>query len=237
MPTVKRKATGAIVLKNGKVSCSCCAQAGCCMYPAQALVDGLYTAADLPAEINALCLPGETGELVFNKSGSSYFASSNYPWKCEIWLDPANNAGWKFYRLEGEDWRPIQVEGQGQCLIFEYDACGVKDQFEACYKIYLYNPFFGSNSYFATVYRKSLCNWTNFVGFDENGRPSFGGDSSGAELRFSDANQKWDADLAEVPFYFEKSPHQDTPAGAYPAQTPIYPGGPSYVVNVESCLP
>ena len=34
-----------------RVSCGCCEQAGCCMYPAQGLIDGLFTVADLPDEI------------------------------------------------------------------------------------------------------------------------------------------------------------------------------------------
>ena len=48
MATIKRKSNGKIITKNGKVSCTCCEEFGCCMYPAQALFDGLYTYEDLP---------------------------------------------------------------------------------------------------------------------------------------------------------------------------------------------
>ena len=53
MATIKLQPSGAVVLKDGKVACSCCAQpSGCCPYPAQALVDGLYTYEDLPDAID-----------------------------------------------------------------------------------------------------------------------------------------------------------------------------------------
>lgn len=164
MPTVKRKASGAVVIKDGKVACTCCAQpAECCMYFAQGLADGLYSAADLPDAITALCLTGETGELVFNKSGSSYFASGNYPWKYEIWLDPANNALWLFYRFEDGEWRPIQVEGQGPCLIFDQENCGVKDQFANSYTITMYELGHLSP---VVVTRANLC---TYIGLDTCG--------------------------------------------------------------------
>jgi hypothetical protein len=49
--TIKRNGEK-VILKDGKVSCSCCEEpGGCCMYPAAALVDGLYTVDDLPDEV------------------------------------------------------------------------------------------------------------------------------------------------------------------------------------------
>jgi len=53
MATIKLQPSGAVVIKDGKVSCACCEQppTSCCPYPAQALVDGLYTVDDLPDEI------------------------------------------------------------------------------------------------------------------------------------------------------------------------------------------
>ena len=51
--TIKRNGDK-VILKGGKVSCSCCEgppPPECCMYPAQALVDELYTVDDLPDEI------------------------------------------------------------------------------------------------------------------------------------------------------------------------------------------
>ena len=52
MATIKLQPSGAVVIKEGKVSCACCAgPSECCMYPSEALVDGLYTVDDLPDEI------------------------------------------------------------------------------------------------------------------------------------------------------------------------------------------
>jgi hypothetical protein len=49
--TIKRNGEK-VILKGGKVSCSCCEEPEeCCMYPAQALVDGGYTVDDLPDEV------------------------------------------------------------------------------------------------------------------------------------------------------------------------------------------
>jgi len=52
MATIKLNAENKILTKNGKVSCGCCRGGGeCCMYPAQALADGLYRWEDLPDEL------------------------------------------------------------------------------------------------------------------------------------------------------------------------------------------
>lgn len=50
MATIKLQPSGKVVLKGGKVACGCC-DVGCCMYPAQALFDGLYTVDDLPDDV------------------------------------------------------------------------------------------------------------------------------------------------------------------------------------------
>jgi len=49
MATIKLQPSGAVVIKDGKVSCACCAQppTDCCMYPASQLGVG-YVAEDLP---------------------------------------------------------------------------------------------------------------------------------------------------------------------------------------------
>lgn len=58
-----------VLLKDGKVSCSCCAPAICCLYPAQAFYEGVYLAADLPDAIELTC---EAGTYVLSKSGSTF---------------------------------------------------------------------------------------------------------------------------------------------------------------------
>jgi hypothetical protein len=48
--TVKTQG-GKVITKDGKVSCECCGPPICCPYPAQELLDGLYSVADLPDEL------------------------------------------------------------------------------------------------------------------------------------------------------------------------------------------
>ena len=43
--TIKTQ-NGKVITKDGKVSCECCEE--CCMYSAQAFLDGLYDWDDLP---------------------------------------------------------------------------------------------------------------------------------------------------------------------------------------------
>jgi len=68
MATVKMNG-GKVIMKNGKVSCSCCT--GCCMFAAQDLVNGLFTAADLPAAVTLL------GVGSISLSGTAYGNTTN----------------------------------------------------------------------------------------------------------------------------------------------------------------
>ena len=210
MPTVKRKASGAIITKAGKVSCGCCnppLPGDCCMYDAQKLVDGICSAADLPAAITFIGV----GSLA--KSGTNYGDTTN-----GVILESGN---WATYRAG--------VRATQFCLIDE----DVQDQFDPCYKIFLQSPY-SSETYIDTLTRKTVCRWDNIIGFNENGSAILNNAAYYVELRFNDGIQRWLADLYGVPFYFEKSPPQDTPIGSYPSE-PIYPGGPSYIVTVQSC--
>jgi hypothetical protein len=67
--TVKRNGEK-VILKGGKVSCSCCDEEECCMYPAQALADGFYSASDLP---DAVTISGVS----YSRSGLGYGNTTN----------------------------------------------------------------------------------------------------------------------------------------------------------------
>jgi hypothetical protein len=80
MATIKLQPSGAVVLKDGKVACACCAQPGCCPYPARAFVNGLYSVADLPDEILLNNVILDLFDKVFAKTGGSisfYEATQN----------------------------------------------------------------------------------------------------------------------------------------------------------------
>lgn len=146
--TIKRNGD-LVVLKNGKVSCSCCE---CCMYPAAALVDDLYSYEDLPDAI-------DVGGIEYTK------------------LDPPESvAGFTRYYinsnseylgiLEGEDedstW--TYEGGGGPCLINGFNGEGGEreDQFADTYTVaYVIGD---DNIGSTTITRQSLCVWTGNAG-------------------------------------------------------------------------
>lgn len=86
MATVKLQ-NGNVILKDGRASCSCC---NCCMYYAQALANGLYTADDLPDEIE---LRQAQYIEIFTKSGNGYTGDLlGAPWTIELRSAPENPA-------------------------------------------------------------------------------------------------------------------------------------------------
>ena len=192
-------------------------ESGCDLYTAQGLVQGLLSADDLPAIITL------RGFGSLTKSGTNYGNTTN-----GVILEDGK---WSRY-LNGVRKTQLSLI-QGDSNVTPGDDV-VEDQFEECYKIYVYMPFFNSTTFFGTVYRKSACRWDNFEGFDESGMPSFGDGISYGQIRWSPSEQKWDLDLGGFPYYFLKVPHQDTPLGSYQAP-PDFAAGGAPSATVESC--
>ena len=165
MATIKLQPSGAVVVKDGKVACSCCEQppTSCCPYPAQALVDGLYTYEDLPDAI-------DIDSIEFTK------------------LDPPQFIGGvtQYYiNLDGEY---LGIEDQTPDSIWAYEggnnACllndaGWEDQFADSYMI---TPNVGDSASPTVVTRISLCLWQgtdtcgNFVYLSYDPNPNGGED-------------------------------------------------------------
>jgi len=143
MATIKTQG-GKIITKNGKVSCTCCAEPGeCCMYPAAALVASLYSYEDLPDAI-------DVGGIEYTK------------------LDPPESVGGftRYYinandeylgilEGEGEDSLWTYEGGGGPCLINAFNGEGGEreDQFADTYTVS--GPPGGD----VAVTRISLCEW------------------------------------------------------------------------------
>jgi hypothetical protein len=135
---------GNVLLKDGKVSCSCCAPAICCLYPAQAFYEGLYLAADLPDAIELTC---EAGTYVLSKSGSTFTDGTIV---VDNYFSPVY--GYAIWRIQ----HPIPpflgcASEIGQCLI---NGTFSQDQFADSYTgtYGIYDPI--------TLTRVSLCEWT-----------------------------------------------------------------------------
>jgi hypothetical protein len=151
MPTVKLQ-NGKVILKDGKVSCSCCAvEPDCCMYPADGLGD-TYEAADLPDELNIKWQEMVDDELTdifvgsISKSGSGYVNGT-------VSLTIINGK----WTLKDTSTDPETVRAIGNCLItgdgnYTPGDDTVEDQFEDTYDV---TTPTGSG----TVARVSLCRW------------------------------------------------------------------------------
>ena len=149
MATIKLQPSGAVVIKDGKVSCTCCATELCCMYFAQSFLSDYITYNDLPDQVVAggVVLSKEDGG---GESGIYYTDGQNYiQWVGFYWLliGPIT----QFYTFESS------------CLIGEYinipfdeyepvfPPILVEDQFADTYTV--------SGPISGTVTRKSECVW------------------------------------------------------------------------------
>jgi len=106
MATIKLQPSGAVVIKEGKVACSCCEV--CCPYPAQLLVIQSYSSSDLP---DAVTVDGVS----YARNGTSYGDTTNG------------------VLLEGNVWVKYKngVRSPRPCLI----QGGVEDQFADTYTV------------------------------------------------------------------------------------------------------
>jgi hypothetical protein len=148
MPTVKLQ-NGKVILKDGKVSCSCCAvEPDCCMYPADKLgATPGFVAADLPATLYGKWADRADG--TFTKSGDEYTLGT-----VTIRVN-AGGTAWEFY--DSDDDATLTI---GNCLIRGDGGLTpgddtVEDQFADCYEV---TGEFISGA--VQVIRNSLCEWS-----------------------------------------------------------------------------
>jgi hypothetical protein len=149
------------------VSCTCCAApSDCCMYPAQALFDGLYTVDDLPDTVVITYTEAQSpfttfGPYVLTRTGSNFFGG------------PDNEVGIGL-STTGELW--TIEDGSGgigsfPCLINEESpgspfVVTIEDQFADTYTVtVVYGPP-GNNTNNFTISRISLCEWEGSDGIN-----------------------------------------------------------------------
>jgi hypothetical protein len=169
MPTVKLQ-NGKVILKGGKVSCSCCAvEPDCCMYPADGLGD-TYEAADLPDEV-ALTYDFAEGTIM-TRDGEQYTEEEFGIYRINRIADGTDDCG-----ESGPKWRLQIKDGEGNWFTDNCTDClivpgFVEDQFADCYEV----DFDGVG---VIVTRISLCRWEGFSG------------SGIASVFFLQNEQKW----------------------------------------------
>lgn len=149
MATIKRNGN-LIITKGGKVSCTCCEEPGeCCMYPAQAFYEGLYSAADLPDAIELTC---EGGTYVLSKSGATFtdgiIVVDNY--FSQVY-------GYATWRVQQPIFSFLGCSSEiGKCLINDTFS---QDQFADSYTVTTFSEFQGVPAGNYTITRTDLCNW------------------------------------------------------------------------------
>ena len=166
MATIKRN-DDRVILKDGRVACSCCAEPECCMYPAQALADGLYSYQDLPDTLIQPVAGG--GNIVFTRLNPPQISEVGSGIKLSYYhgIDSFDQIVGVGLRLTPDPQQIFQWEGSevpnedaefGKCLLsiqtFQPDPLvwdSLQDQFADTYTV--------SGSISGTVTRESVCVW------------------------------------------------------------------------------
>ena len=151
MATIKLQPSGKVVIKDGKVACSCCAQpSGCCPYPAQGFVDGLYTVDDLPDEIIFTKASIDLIDVLLTKTGGSISFYEGY-YGANLLSVKILGSVWILFAF-GEE---FGLSSRPECLFVTNDEFdGSFDTFADSYTVS------GGPLGAITVTRVSLCLWT-----------------------------------------------------------------------------
>ena len=226
MVTIKTKESGEVrhiitktVSGQRRVSCSCCEEIACCMYPAQALLDGLYTWDDLPEEIQLpfgfIDLQMTLTRISPRPIGGGFVYYEN----------ATEQSGYEagdviIFAGAFEGWT-IDLAGSITGVLCLIDDFFVKDNFEDTYTVT--TPFSSG-----TVTRQTLCIWD---GVDGNGCPLqllYGGFGSDPETEPAEGGLKWSVsfnkfespeeeqpEICTVSYGRLKSGFQNSPTGTY----------------------
>jgi hypothetical protein len=138
MATIKLQPSGAVVIKDGKVSCECC-DTECCLYPAKALEEGLYTVDDLPDAILVTNFNFSLDNTIFTKTGNSgifYTGTNENGHPVEVGLFTYLITGytiWVIYLFGERD----GLSSMPECLITQAqdEASATKDTFANSYSV------------------------------------------------------------------------------------------------------
>ena len=203
---VKRNG-GKVILKGGKVSCSCCEEVECCMYQADKFgVD--YQEEDLPDAVEIQVDVGSVLVAVLTRSGSLFFGTGEgQDFELRIGEGDFPGTRWLLYEVgtdENDD--PIEtLLGDDSCLIGSYEALIIQDQFPDELAVTIPDEFGNENS----VFRRDICIWNDDQGVCELVELFF--DSSVSKFKIRTIN----CDDPTVPATAEKIGDQNTPIGNY----------------------
>jgi hypothetical protein len=195
-----------VVDGSTRVSCACCAaESECCMYPAQGLLDGDYTAADLPDSVLVSNAGFASG--TYTKNGSIYERGNV---TLEAVIFPAGTTGrWAFFRdgdEEGDRGEP--------CLIAPENTQQVTDFFADGYDYD--NAGVGQTGF---IERTSLCVWSDQLYYYAGNNPTL-------EFYYNGPLHRWifirtGLQQEEGGGVWEKDDPQNGPLGTYSPSTNV----------------
>lgn len=163
----QRRIITKVVSGQQRVSCECCEEAECCMYPALGVTDGLITIEDLPDTVIYRGLI--SGDKTFTKldppeeygSYTAYYITGSFPVGVDGNFIAIDSDGaldqWTNYVQGG-------INGIGFCLIESFDnITGVNDTFADTYTVERRTETLtGPPDATFTITRESLCRWCGF---------------------------------------------------------------------------
>jgi hypothetical protein len=207
--TVKLSADGNILLKDGRVSCTCCPSppADCCPYSATGLgVD--YSEDDLPDTIN---LSDGDQILICSRVGGSFVALGGFGGEDIVIQE--RGEGWEVTVDENR----IFGDYTGQCLINApidgqtQPTPEITDNFADTYNVEVFGLEDNYLSGVYTVTRRSLCVWSELIDPEDNA-PSGLRLNLPSGLPFNWTIESSDASVGKIGF-------QNTPIGNYGTPT------------------
>jgi hypothetical protein len=221
---VKRNG-GKVILKGGKVSCSCCAvEPDCCLYPADKLGD-TYEVEDLPDAVTINGVSSDkypTGGIPdLGDGGTPGYWKGGTPQTGDYCISEFGSGVWRLFIYDEDEWDsvdgfPCLIAGDGNLTPGD-DT--VEDQFADCYEISWENDPDDGGPSSVQVTRTGLCSWQG----------------GGNKLIYQQENDedKWFVGIFFPPGLYEGYQRDDVPSSS--------PNG-SYqvdffeVVSVSECL-
>lgn len=139
------------------VNCACCVPPpppGCCAYPASGILNGLYTATDLPDDLAVYNGGFGFNGNIFTKSGNGYYLALGDGYQIEAQLIGVNYE-WRLFQVGGEESVELNIEIP-QCLfgIFPPEGDCAADTFANSYLLTSSGTFSPE-----TVTRIDACEW------------------------------------------------------------------------------
>ena len=193
------------------------------MYPAQAFVDGVIVADDLPDIVIAKGQQDSYYQVTFSKVNAPPAIYVGDTANTRIAIEYIN--GVPFWSAQSQDnfsgnWFGFQDTAPNSCLVFEPPTLGlahIADDFADRYRVVAYSLQQGGG-WDHVFERVSLCRW-EFTPIGGEPRVLAYDDSD-----FFNSQHKWIAnDQSE--WFGIKSGFSNTPVGIYPNAAPLYPGG------------